>query len=182
MPGDVKTKAVTIGKRVLSELALQFMDEDFINNTRKFLEQYEPNDMIVMIAENKFIDLGFHLPGAKTYRTFIEAIPLQRSCEAMLELIAKARPDLAAVIDAAGADGAIWLVGNVKYMREEILSGEPPKPPEEEPALQLTKATCTACKREWVIEKKDIKDLKQCPFCKEPYGETSKSSKEVSNE
>lgn len=184
MPSDVKTKAATIGKRVLSELALHFLDEDFINNTRKFLEQYGPSDMITLIAENKFIDLGYHLPGAKTYKAFIEAVPLQRSCEIMLEIIAKARPDLAAVIQAAGADGATWLVNNVIYLRGEVMSGEPKpeeSPKKEEPELQLTKATCTACKREWVIEKKDIKDLKQCPFCSEPYI-ISKSSKEVSNE
>ena len=175
MPSDVKTKAATIGKRVLSELALHFLDDDFINNTRKFLDQYGPSDMITLIAENKFIDLGYHLPGAKTYKAFIEAVPLQRSCEIMLEIIAKARPDLAAVVEAAGADGATWLVNNVIYLRDEIMSGEPkpeeaPKEPEKK--IEFTRATCGKCGKIWLVTKEEADKITRCTFCGEEQGIT----------
>lgn len=173
----LKAKASITGRRILSELALEFMDDDFIKGIAKFLSSYKPDDMAALITEDKFIDLGHHLAGAKSYKAFIDAVPLRRSCEIMYNLISKARPDLAAVIAGAGDKGALWLIGNVKYMREKILSGEPkeelPKV-EEEPKPQLTMATCTACKREWVIDKKDVENLKLCPFC----GESLKGKEE----
>jgi len=185
MPPEIKARAATVGKRVLSELALQFMDNDFIEGTRKFLGQYESADMKTLIAENKFIDLGYHLPGAKTYKAFIEAVPLQRSCEVMLELMWKARPDLAAVVENAGAVGAAWLVGNVRYMRERIISDESPKeksPKEKAPEekIEFTRATCSKCQKVWLVLKEEADKITRCPFCGEAQ-EIAREEKTASN-
>jgi len=73
------------------------------------------------------------------------------------------------LINATGDDGVEWLAKGVRDLRSKVLA-EPQKA-EESQKPKLTKAVCTACGKEWILEKKDAEKLKACPFCGEPYGD-----------
>ncbi len=162
----MKRQLAKMGSRFAFEFFLETMHQSILRGVRKYLSDISPEKLRSMILEHRFPKvkhLDFSMIGDNTEH--LEKISATR----IMEFLAEARRDLAAVIMESGPQGALYLVDMRRHFLDLIKNPEKDlaKSTEYTAKSDMVQATCDKCEKSWPVERDKSSTLDKCPFCGE---------------
>jgi predicted Zn-ribbon and HTH transcriptional regulator len=152
-------------KKFGTRLAFEFFVENwrprFVNELKKWLKRYSPDDIRDMVIQGKFPDTSeLDFSAAADRIEHIEKITLLRLVE---EYLLPARPDLIEAVQEMDVAGAEWLANLRLHLLDKIRNSA--KPAERTAREDMVMATCDNCGKSWPVKKEEVEKIDKCPFC-----------------
>lgn len=160
MAGNIAEHFKKISSRFMFEMGLEWFHDQIMEGVRKWLGQYSPEDIRRMVRQRQFPSVPTHyFEQVSGWSQYLEKISVIR----LMEMIAEARPELAAAIEEMGMEGAEYMV----LLREQFLAWakDPSQAPVVGEKVDMVKAVCDACGQSWPVKRADFEKIEKCPFC-----------------
>jgi rubrerythrin len=153
------------------EVYFELYHDNIVKGLRNYLMPITPAKMKQMVQKNQAITLPpDFLATAKGYEDYLDIVTPQR----LFEVFAEARPDLGAMLEAMGEDGAEYVVLFHRHFVESIKA----TPLQEEKSIsqeikdgRTVKLTCDKCGHTWTATPKEAAAVTECPECHAPAGD-----------
>lgn len=163
MPIDNKIKGKLQGaaNKFIFFFAIEEFKPKIIQGLKTALKEYTPEKFSKMVDRMEFFDIPLKnmgdLVGWEKQAGWIKVNQLA-------EIFAAARPDLAEALIKKGPKGGLWLVNQHKHLLETVNNASKIVSHDASQEVMIN-IKCESCGQSFPYLKKDIQNLKECPFC-----------------